>query len=41
MNIVRTYDNTLFFARPFDDTWKSDLVRRANLVNKKYMKKVN
>lgn len=41
LNLVREYDNTLFFARPFDDTWKSEIVRRANLQNKHYYRKVN
>lgn len=24
------YRNTLFFTRPFDDTWKSEIIKRAN-----------
>ena len=31
-NLANYYDNTLFYARPFDDTWKTDIVRQANKV---------
>ena len=31
-NLANYYENTLFYARPFDDTWKTDIVRQANNV---------
>lgn len=31
-HINQFYPNTLFYARPYDDIWKDDLIRRANLV---------
>lgn len=31
-NLVNHYDNTLFYARPFDETWKTDIIRQANKV---------
>jgi alpha-amylase len=34
------YNNTLFYARPFDDTWKSDIIRVSNRNdNKIYTKR--
>jgi len=29
-NLANNYDNTLFYARPFDETWKADVVRQGN-----------
>ena len=31
-NLVNYYDNTLFYARPFDETWKTDIIKQANKV---------
>lgn len=38
-DLTRAYDNTLFYARPFDDTWKSHIVREANMSGiKRYVR---
>lgn len=29
--LTKSYPNTLFYARPFDDSWKSDVVKKANM----------
>lgn len=28
--LTKMYNNTLFYARPYDDTWQTDIIRRAN-----------
>lgn len=33
--LTHEYDHTIYYARPFDDSWKKDIVREANLCNKK------
>ena len=35
-NLVKFYDNTLFYMRPFDDSWKSEKIKDAHdLVKEK------
>jgi len=38
-NRALNYDNTLFYARPFDDTWKSNIIKEANMCNIKRLNK--
>lgn len=33
------YNNTLYYARPFDDEWKSDMVKHANTKGQKVLRK--
>ena len=35
-NLTNEYGNTLYYARPFDNAWKDEIVRKANYVNKKH-----
>lgn len=35
-NLCDNYPNTIYFARPYDDEWKSNTVRNANKIKKKY-----
>ena len=38
-NLAKNYDNTLFYARPYDDTWKTDIIKIANNQGiKRYVK---
>lgn len=37
--LTTKYNNTLFFTRPFDDTWKSEKIRIANKVNEQVYRK--
>ena len=36
--LVRNYENTLFYARPFDDSWKSEKIRNAHILDKEEVK---
>ena len=29
--LTKNFNNTLFFARPFDNLWKSEEIRKINL----------
>ena len=35
----KKYPHSLFYARPYDNTWKSEIVRKGNLYNVKSLKK--
>ena len=35
-SLANNYDNTLFYARPFDETWKSEVVKQANRAGIKH-----
>lgn len=36
-NLCKDFENTLFYVRPFDDTWKKDIIRQSNNARiKKY-----
>ncbi len=35
-NLANNYDNTMFYARPFDETWKSDIVKQGNKAGIKH-----
>lgn len=37
-NLTNHFDNTLFFARPYDDTWEAEQVREANESRKRLVK---
>lgn len=39
INLCEEYNNTLYYARPFDDEWKSDKVAEANGVKNKVYRK--
>ena len=28
--LTNNFNNTLYFARPFDDFWKSEIIKRIN-----------
>lgn len=35
LGLAQDYDNTIYYARPYDESWKKDMVRAANEINKK------
>ena len=40
-DLVQSYPHTLYYARPFDDEWKSEKVRVANCGYQKVYKKIS
>lgn len=40
-DLTRQYPHTLYYARPFDNGWKSPIVKNANYANGKVYKKVS
>lgn len=41
INLINEYPNTLYYARPFDDEWKSEDIKNAHYQKQKVLRKIS